>query len=320
MIAVNTAVNPQVTKLLKAINEKMNELNHPPLDILTPEQSREFYQIAREYFTPIEVGDVTIVNTSITTKMRDELPVRIYTPNGEGPFPVLIYFHGGGWVFGDLDSSDNVCRFFASKAGIIVVSVGYCLAPEHKYPAAFHDAIESVKWTFQNVQKLNGDLSRIAVGGESSGGNLAAAAAIFFQGNVEFKLSHQFLITPVLDYSFDTLSYNSNFKFNLTTEKMKWFWDHYLNDPSEGTEIFVSPLKVQSAEHLPETLLVTAEFDPLRDEGLAFGEKLKVAGVNVEILHYDDLVHSFINMIASVEGAKHALEEMTVKLRDMLHN
>lgn len=178
-MAVKTAINPQVTKLLNSISKKMIELNHPPLDVLTPKQSREFYQIARSYFTPIPVNGVTIENTSITSAMRQEVPVRIYTPFGEGPFPVLVYFHGGGWVFGDLDSSDNVCRYFSSKAGIVVVSVGYCLAPEHKYPAAFLDAVESVKWTFQNVEKLNGDSTRIAVGGESSGGNLAAAAAIF---------------------------------------------------------------------------------------------------------------------------------------------
>jgi acetyl esterase len=319
-MAVKTAVNPQVTQLLMSISEKMVELNHPPLDVLTPEQSREFYQIARSYFTPIQVSGVTVENTSFPSTKGHELPIRIYTPLGEGPFPVLIYFHGGGWVFGDLDSADNVCRYFSSKAGIVVISIGYRLAPEHKYPAAFLDAVESVKWTFENVEKWNGDLARIAVGGESSGGNLAAAAAIFFKDDEKFKLSHQFLITPVMDYSFDTLSYKENYKFNLTNEKMKWFWSHYLNDSSEGSEIFASPLKVLSAEHLPSTLLVTAEFDPLRDEGLTFGKRLKEAGVNVELLHYDDLVHSFINMIGTVDRAKQALEEMTIKLRELLHN
>lgn len=319
-MAVKTSVNSQVTKLLMSINNKMIEYKHPPLDVLTPEQSREFYQIARGYFTPISVNGVKVKNTSITSTIKHKLPVRIYTPLGKGPFPVLVYFHGGGWVFGDLESSDNVCRYFSSKAGIIVVSVGYRLAPEHKYPAAFLDAVDSVKWTFRNVKMLNGDSSRIAVGGESSGGNLAAATAICFKGDKDFKLSHQFLITPVMDYNFDTLSYKANYKFNLTTEKMKWFWGHYLNDPSEGSEIFVSPLKVSCVEHLPATLLVTAEFDPLRDEGLAFGERLKEAGVNVELLHYDDLVHSFINMIGTVDKAKQALDEMTLKLRELLHN
>ncbi|MGW9019253.1 alpha/beta hydrolase, partial [Priestia megaterium] len=300
-MAVKTSVNPQVTKLLMSINNKMIEHKHPPLDVLTPEQSREFYQIARSYFTPISVNGVKVENTFITSTMKHELPVRIYTPLGKGPFPVLVYFHGGGWVFGNLESSDNVCRYFSSKAGIVVVSVGYRLAPEHKYPAAFLDAVDSVKWTFRNVKMLNGDSARIAVGGESSGGNLAVAAAICLKGDKDFKLSHQFLITPVMDYSFDTLSYKANYKFNLTTEKMKWFWGHYLNDPSEGSEIFVSPLKAPCVKHLPPTLLVTVEFDPLRDEGLAFGARLKKAGVNVELMHYDDLVHSFINMIGTVD-------------------
>ncbi|WP_079527832.1 alpha/beta hydrolase [Halobacillus hunanensis] len=319
-MGVKEAVNPQVTQLLKTISEKMTELKHPPLDVLTPEQSRQFYQIARSYFTPIPVDGVAVEHTSIVSAKGHELPVQIYTPPGEGPFPVLVYFHGGGWVFGDLDSSDNVCRYFSSKAEIVVVSVGYRLAPEHKYPAAFHDAVESVKWAFTHVKKLNGDARRIAVGGESSGGNLAAAAAIFFKGDEQIQLSHQFLITPVMDYNFDTLSYQANYKFNLTNEKMRWFWGHYLNNSSEGSDVFVSPLKVTCAEWLPETLLVTAEFDPLREEGFAFGERLKKAKVNVELLHYDDLVHSFINMIGTVDGAKQAMDEMTVKLRELLHN
>jgi acetyl esterase len=318
-MAIKRAVNPQITMLLNTINKKMIELKHPALEVLTPEQSREYYKIAREYFTPIPVEGVIVENRIIETSMGHELPVRTYTPSGEGPFPILVYFHGGGWVFGDLDSCDNVCRYFSREAGIVVVSVGYRLAPEHKYPAAFLDAVESVKWTFQNTENLNVYINRIAVGGESSGGNLAAAVAIYFKDHHEFKLSHQFLITPVLDYSFDTLSYKANYKFNLTTEKMRWFWGHYLNDPSEGSELFASPLKASSADHLPETLLVTVEFDPLRDEGLAFGERLKKAGVNVELLHYEDLVHSFINMIGTGDGPKLALEEMTIKLRNMLH-
>ncbi|KKI90406.1 esterase [Bacillus sp. SA1-12] len=316
---IKTAVNPQVTKLLKTISKKMVELNHPPLDVLTPEQSRDYYKIARGYFIPIPVNNVTIINTVITSKSGHDIPIRIYTPKGSGPFPVLVYFHGGGWVFGDLESCDNVCRYFSSEAGIVVVSVGYRLSPEHKYPAALHDAIEAVEWTFQHVRTLNGISARIAIGGESSGGNLAAAAAIHFKDDVYCKLSHQFLITPVMDYSFDTLSYKANYKFNLTNEKMQWFWSHYLNHPSEGLDIYASPLKLTSMKHLPHTLLVIAEFDPLREEGLTFGERMKEDDVQVELLYYDDLVHSFINMIGTVERAKQAIEEMTAKLCEMIH-
>jgi acetyl esterase len=316
---VKVPLNPQVSELLHTISEKMKELNHPPLDILTPEQSREFYKSAREFFTTISVGGLVVEDKFIPSSEGHDIPVRIYTPNGEGPYPVLIYSHGGGWVFGDLDSADNLCRHLSKHAGIVVVSVGYRLAPEHKYPSAFRDVIESIKWTFRNRERLKGDIKRIAVGGESSGGNLAAAAAIYFRGSEEYKLFLQVLITPVMDYNFDTLSYRENHTYNLTNEKMKWFWGHYLNDPSEGSEVYVSPLRVHTMESLPNTLLVTAEFDPLREEGLAFGERLKKAGINVELLHYEDMVHSFINMIGTVDEAKRALDEMAVKLKCMLY-
>jgi acetyl esterase len=316
---VKAPLNPQVSELLHTISEKMKELNHPPLDILTPEQSREYYKSAREFFTTISIDDLVVEDTFIPSSEGHDIPVRIYTPSGEGPYPVLIYSHGGGWVFGDLDSADNLCRYFSKHAGIVVVSVGYRLAPEHKYPSAFLDVIESIKWTFRNGERLKGDVTKIAVGGESSGGNLAAAAAIYFRGSEEYKLSLQVLITPVMDYNFDTLSYRENHTYNLTNEKMKWFWQHYLNDPSEGSDVYVSPLRVHSMEGLPETLLVTAEFDPLREEGLAFGDRLEKAGINVELLHYQDMVHSFINMIGTVDEAKRALDEMTLKLKCMLY-
>lgn len=319
MINVRAAVDPQIVALLHSISKKMMELNHPPLDLLTPEQSRYYYQIAREFFTTVQMDGVTIENTYIKATLKHEIPIRIYTPDGEGPFPILVYFHGGGWVFGDLDSSDHVCRYFSKEAGIVVVSVAYRLAPEHKYPAAFLDAIDSVRWAFQHVKKLNGDSTRILVGGESSGGNLAAATAIYYREDEEFKLSHQFLITPVLDYNFDTLSYRANYQFNLTTEKMKWFWGQYLKDPTQGREIFASPLQVSFTKGLPETLLVTADFDPLREEGLSFVDRLREDEVKVEHLHFENMVHSFINMIGTSDEARKALIEITKKLREMLY-
>ncbi|TMU84419.1 alpha/beta hydrolase [Bacillus sp. BHET2] len=252
---VKANLNPQVSSLLHTINEKMTELNHPPLDVLTPEQSREFYSVAREFFPTMSVNGIGIEDTFIPSIKGHDIPIRIYTPSGHGPFPVMVYSHGGGWVFGDLESADNICRYVSRYAGIIVVSIGYRLAPEHKYPSAFQDVIEAIKWTFRNLEKLKGDNTRIGVGGESSGGNLAAASAIYFRDFEEYNLTFQVFITPVLDYYFDTLSYRANYRYNLTNEKMKWFWNHYLNSPDEGKEIFVSPLKVPSTKHLPRTLI-----------------------------------------------------------------
>ncbi|MED1864369.1 alpha/beta hydrolase [Fictibacillus nanhaiensis] len=317
MITIENVVNPQVTMLLDSIAGKMAELKHPPLDKLSPEQSRTFYKIARTYFQPLHVDGVKITNSVIPSSHGHNIPIRIYTPSNVGPFSVLVYFHGGGWVFGDLDSCDNVCRYISLHANVIVISVGYRLAPEHKYPAAFLDAVEAVKWTYQHVESLNGDVSKIGIGGESSGGNLAAATAMYFRDEENIELSYQFLITPVLNYCFDTPSYQANYVYNLTTEKMKWFWGHYLQKPQDGLEIYASPLRSQNFDLLPKTLLVTAEFDPLRDEGSLYAECLTKAGVRVEHLHYNDLVHSFINMIGNGDRAKQALVEISSKLYNL---
>jgi acetyl esterase len=317
MISVANEVNPQITALLRTISNKMAELNHPPLDQLSPEQSRTFYKIARTFFQPLNVNGVTVTNAFVPSSLGHRIPIRIYTPAGEGPFSVLVYFHGGGWVFGDLDSCDNVCRYLSLHVNMVVVSVGYRLAPEHKYPAAFLDSIESIRWIFHHVEQLNGDVNRIGVGGESSGGNLAAAAALFFKEEENIKLAYQFLITPVLDFCFDTPSYRANYHYNLTSDKMRWFWGHYLQKPQDGNEVYASPLRAKSFSSLPKTLLVTAEFDPLRDEGILYKNRLRNAGIEVEHLHFDDLVHSFINLIGNGERPREALEELTSKLYDI---
>ncbi|RDY71200.1 alpha/beta hydrolase [Halobacillus trueperi] len=312
-------VDAQVLHLLKTIGDRMIELEHPPLDQLTPKQSREYYKVARGYFKDMSVGGVAVDDSSFQGRSGNEVPVKIYTPDGEGPFPVLVYFHGGGWVFGDVDSSDNVCRYFSRHAQTVVVSVDYRLAPEHKYPAAFHDALDAVTWVANEAHQWNIDLKRLAVGGESSGGNLAAASAIYLRDDEEIEISHQFLITPVLDYNFDTESYRANYTYNLTIEKMKWFFQHYLKEGEDGRDVFVSPLRIQNMAQLPPTLMVTAEYDPLREEAFAYTERLQASGVSVNHLHFEDLVHSFINMAGVVDRSAEALDKMTRTLKEMLH-
>ncbi|WP_406945936.1 alpha/beta hydrolase [Halobacillus sp. SY10] len=312
-------VDAQVLHLLKTIGDRMIELEHPPLDQLTPKQSREYYKVARGYFKDMSVGGVAVDDSSFQGRSGNEVPVKIYTPEGEGPFPVLVYFHGGGWVFGDVDSSDNVCRYFSRHAQTVVASVDYRLAPEHKYPAAFHDALDAVTWVANEAHQWNIDLKRLAVGGESSGGNLAAASAIYFRDDEEIEISHQFLITPVLDYNFDTESYRANYTYNLTNEKMKWFFQHYLKEEEDGRDVFVSPLRIQNMAELPSTLMVTAEYDPLREEAFVYADRLQATGVSVNHFHFEDLVHSFINMAGVVDRSAEALEKMTRTLKEMLH-
>ncbi|WP_394218784.1 alpha/beta hydrolase [Halobacillus trueperi] len=311
-------VDAQVLCLLQTIGDRMNELEHPSLDQLTPEQSREYYKVAREYFQDLPVDGVAVVDSSFQGRSGNEVPVKIYTPDGEGPFPVLVYFHGGGWVFGDVDSSDNVCRYFSRHAQTVVISVDYRLAPEHKYPAAFHDALDAITWVSNEADQWNIDLNRLAVGGESSGGNLAAAAAIYFRDVEKIEISHQFLVTPVLDYNFDTASYKADYTYNLTNEKMIWFFQHYLEKEKDGQDVFVSPLRARNMAKLPSTLMVTAEYDPLREEAFAYVDRLQASGVSVNHLHFEDLVHSFINMAGVIDRSAEALEKVTGTLKEML--
>ncbi|MYL70495.1 alpha/beta hydrolase fold domain-containing protein [Halobacillus litoralis] len=312
-------VDPQVLRLLQTIGNRMSQLEHPPLDQLTPKQSRDYYEVAREYFKELPVDGVNVDDSSFMGRAGNEIPVRIYTPEGEGPFPVLVYFHGGGWVFGNIDSSNNICRYFSCHAKTVIVSVDYRLAPEHKYPAAFHDALDAITWVSNEAGHWNTDSHRLAVGGESSGGNLAAASAIYFMDKPGIEISHQFLITPVLDYNFDTESYRSNYTYNLTNEKMKWFFQHYLNREEEGRDVFVSPLRLKKMAGLPPTIMVTAEYDPLREEAFAYAEELHASGVTVTHHHFDDLVHSFINMAGVVDRSAEALESITRTLKERLH-
>ncbi|MYL18938.1 alpha/beta hydrolase fold domain-containing protein [Halobacillus litoralis] len=307
-------VNEQVSALLHKISSRMKELHHPPLDVLTPRQSREYYKIARTYFPEIPVQGVETTDASIRASQGHSIPVRIYTPSGRGNLPVLVYFHGGGWVFGDIDSADSACRYLASHSEIIVVSVGYRLAPEHKFPAAYEDALESVL----EVRRQWPD-APLYVGGESSGGNLAAAVSGYYKGSREVSIQGQLLITPVLNYDFSTDSYQENFRYNLTTEKMKWFFNHYLNNEEEGGKVEVSPLRREDKQGLPETVLVTAHFDPLREEAAAYHRQLQEAGVRAERLHFEDLVHSFINMAGTVDRAEQALADTAASLKTMVH-
>jgi acetyl esterase len=312
----NRKLDSQFERLLKKIATRMKELQHPPLDLLTPEMSRYYYDEARAYFTPIPLTQTCSVERRIGSH---QIPIRIYQPEGFHNLPVFIYMHGGGWVFGSLDSCESFCQYIAEKCKCIVISVGYRLAPEHKYPAALMDTIDAVLWTVEHISSYGGDINRLSIGGESSGANLAAAACIALHQKV--SIHHQFLINPVTNYSFDSPSYLENYEFNLTAEKMKWFWHHYLKTSNDGKEPFASPLQVkdQIAANLPQALIVTVEYDPLRSEGEAYANKLKRNGVNVTHLQYEKLVHSFINMIGEVDVAKLAVDEMLFHMKQFIY-
>ncbi|WP_445182281.1 alpha/beta hydrolase [Pseudonocardia sp. Cha107L01] len=245
-----------------------------------------------------------------------EIPVRVYTPAGEGPFPVVVYFHGGGWVIGDLEVVDQPCRQLASAAGAIVVSVDYRLAPEHRYPAAFDDSYAATVWVGAHAAEIGGDPARLAVAGDSAGGNLAAAVALAARDRGGPELAAQLLIYPVTDFNFGTASYQDNREgYLLTKGSMQWFWAHYLGAQDLDKDPYACPLRADSLVGLPPAYVATSEYDPLRDEGEAYARRLEEAGVAVTAKRFDGLLHGFFWMLAAVPSAAGVLDDMVGVLR-----
>lgn len=303
------ALDPQVQALL----EMRASMGFRPVTELTPAEARQQMAMLRPQAEPEPVARV---EDRKIPGPAGEIPVRIYTPSGSGPFPVLVYFHGGGWVIGDLDSHDGVCRSLTNKVGCIVVSVDYRLAPEHKFPAAADDSYAATRWVAENAASFNGDPSRIAVGGDSAGGNLAAAVALMARDKGGPALSYQLLIYPVTDYSFSTPSYHENGEgYGLTKDSMVWFWNHYLSSPSDGDNPYASPLRAKNLSGLPPAMVITAEYDPLRDEGEAYGMRLQQAGVPTVCSRYDGMHHGFFSMAAMLDKGRQAMDDATAALR-----
>jgi acetyl esterase len=246
------------------------------------------------------------------------IPTRIYTPAGSGPFPIFVYFHGGGWVIGDLETADSISREFCQRVGCVVVSVDYRLAPEHRFPAAVDDSFAATKWVAENAKALNGDASRLAVGGESAGGNLAAVVSHLARDRNGPAIAYQLLAYPVTGADFTTASYRANADgYLLTLAGMQWFWNTYLPNAAERTNPMATPLNAKNFAKLPRALIMTAEFDPLRDEGEAYANKLKAAGVQVDYVRFDGLIHDFLAMSRQFSAVKPAMDKAVAGLRDV---
>jgi acetyl esterase len=224
-----------------------------------------------------------------------EIPVRVYAPAADGPLPVLVYYHGGGWVTGSIETHDNTCRALANLTPCVVVSVDYRLAPEAKFPAGLEDCYVATQWASEHAAELGGDASRLAVGGDSAGGNLAAAVSLLARERGGPSIAYQLLIYPVTDASFETGSYLEKGEgYGLTRDGMQYFWELYLADEADAANPLTSVLRADLAG-LPPAVVITAEYDPLRDEGDAFAEKLKAAGVEVEHVSYPGQIHGFFS-------------------------
>jgi acetyl esterase len=247
-----------------------------------------------------------------------DLLLRIYRPDRPAPLPVLVYFHGGGWVRGSLDSSEQLCRALTNQAGCLIVSVDYRLAPEAKYPAAPDDCYAATVWVAEHARELGVDAGRLAVGGDSAGGNLAAAVSLMARDRGGPPIRFQLLMYPVTAYNFDTVSYHENARgYMLERADMLHYWQHYLPNEAAAAEPYAAPQR-GDLRGLPPAHVTTAEFDPLRDEGQAFAEQLRAAGVPTTSRCYEGLIHGFYGMGTVVDRARQAIRETADALRQGL--
>lgn len=307
-------VDPQ----MQAILDRVAEARAKPIHELTPAEARIALQKMFALFrssTPREVGrceDRKIAGPG------GDIPVRIYTPAGAGPFPAMVFFHGGGWVLGNLDTHDSVCRDITAGAECVTVSVDYRLAPENKFPAAPEDCYCATKWVADHASEIGVDRNLIAVGGDSAGGNLAAVVALMARDRGGPRIAYQLLIYPAIDPADATPSQREFDRdgFILSRADMEWFWGHYLENANQRSNPYACPSRASSLAGLPPAFVLTAELDPLRDEGESYAAMLNAAGVRVTARRYNGVCHGFLGMGLRVDAGKRAIDECCADLRD----
>ncbi len=306
-------LDPQAEALLKELEAQ----GLPPFEEMSVPQAREvilaFRDLEGEPEPVASVRDFTIPGPD------GELPARLYTPEGSGPFPLVVYFHGGGWTVGNIEVADRPCRSLANASGCMVASAQYRLGPESKFPAAPEDCYAATRWLAENAAELGADPERVAVAGDSAGGNLAAVVALMARDRGGPALAYQLLIYPAVEADPDFPSVRENAEgYLLQKGSMEWFWGHYLADPADGANPYASPLRADDLSGLPPALVVTCEFDPLRDEGEEYGRKLEEAGVPVKVSRYDGMIHGFFWMAGVMDKTSVLLDEMSGELRATL--
>jgi len=235
--------------------------------------------------------------------------VRVYRPAGDAAKPVIVYYHGGGWVLGSLETHDGTCRRLADGADAVVVSVDYRMGPEDRFPAAVDDSYAALTWVAANAAEIGADPARLVVAGDSAGGNLAAVMSQRAREDGP-AIAFQLLIYPVTDHEFTSVSMEENaVGYYLTRDAMRWFYDHYLEDPSQGDDPRVSPLRAADLSGLPPAFVLTAQYDPLRDQGIAYADALREAGNVVEMTMYEGLFHGFFSMFDLIDAGKAAFDD-----------
>lgn len=306
------ALDPGIRTLLDQLDESGVDLTTLP-----PAEARELF--AGVALLDGEPDPVAAVEDRTVPGPDGPIPVRTYRPEGDGPFPVLVFFHGGGWVIGDIDTHDNVCRRLANGAGCAVVSVGYRLAPEHPAPAAGEDCWAALRWVAEHADDLDVDPTRIAVGGDSAGGNLSAVVAQRAAAEGGPRLSLQLLIYPGVDLRMGHASIAENGEgYFLTEDTMRWFCAQYLSGGADVEDPTISPLLAadDALRDVAPAYVITAGYDPLRDEGQAYAKRLEAAGTAVTHVCYDDMIHGFIQMSTATPRTVEATGAAAAALRD----
>lgn len=294
-------LDPQVQALLA----QMAEQGLPPFEEMSVPEARDVMNGFRDLQgEPEPVGEVRDV---LATGPAGLLPVRVYHPSPGTELPLMVYFHGGGWVIGNVEVLDKPCRALANAARCVVASVEYRLSPETRYPGPAEDAHAATRWLAAHAAELGADRERLIVAGDSAGGNLAAVTALMSRDRGGPRIAYQLLLFPVTAPARNTTfaSYSENADgYMLTRGAMEWFWDLYVSSPEQATEPYASPLHATDLSDLPPAMVTTAEFDPLRDEGRAYAQRLEDAGVAVTSTGYEGVVHDFILMGGVIDRAR----------------
>jgi acetyl esterase len=306
-------LDPQVAAYLK----ELEALPLPPVSQWTPQLARDLMTATIASLGP-PLAIARIAERTIPSP-AGPIRVRLYRPRANGVLPCLVFYHGGGWVVGDLDSHDHLCRELAAAADCAIVSVDYRRAPEHPFPAAVEDALAAADWVRRHGHELELDSARVAVGGDSAGGNLAAVVALEDgqRGEPHFPpLALQVLIYPATDYDFETPSYRDMADgYMLTREAMQWYWRQYLPRPGDPFPWRAAPARAKRFGGLPPALVITAEYDPLRDEAELYARNLQAAGVRVRLTRYVGMIHGFVRRLPQFRQAREALQEIAAELR-----
>ena len=300
---------------LKAYLDALEAIGAPPLNSVPVDAARKMYEKAAEQ-TRGEPPELLAVEELHIPGPESELKAWLYRPSAQDQLPILVYFHGGGFTIGSLQSHDAVCRYLSKEAECLVLSVDYRLAPEHKYPAAVEDAWAATCWAVNNAKKLGGDPDRVAVGGDSAGGNLAAVVCLMAREAGDPQLAYQLLIYPGIDMSCSLPSHDTFADgYRLTRDLITWFYQAYFTKDDDVTEWQASPINAHSLAGLPPAFILSAGFDPLQDENKSYAYKLETAGVEVIHSHYPDMIHGFVTMPGILTRAREALRECAAALR-----